>query len=186
MASASDAWGEWDRQFEAITDAYVNAVERNVDAQRRFVDAWADSVDEWDADRTTDAVESYGRAFEVWLDATEEAFDRVEDAAAGEEIEPDAFRDIWLDASNRAFKEMMDSEAFAAFAGQTTDGQLAAQRQFRTLLESTLHGTGVATQSDVQEVGERLVEMERRQQRVENRLVDLVAEIEDALAELRQ
>ena len=89
-------------------------------------------------------------------------------------VDPEEFRDIWFNAANTAFKESMSTTAFAAATGQNVEDVLDLQQQMNEATEQTLHGMGFATTGDVREVGERLVEIERRQHAIEEKLDQLL------------
>jgi Poly(R)-hydroxyalkanoic acid synthase subunit (PHA_synth_III_E). len=170
---------EMEEFLERMTETYVTALDRNLDAQAELVDAWLDSIDESaDDDRIEKGVEGSVRAYEAWMDAAETSFERMGDAVEGEEVDPDEFRDTWLRAANEAFKETMSTTAFAAATGDAVDRTLDLRQQVDEAGEETLHALGFATVSDVREVGERLVETERRLHEVEAKLDRVLDELE--------
>jgi len=162
--------------FEEMTESYVEAVERNVDAQAALLESWAEAVEGGvDGEELGEGVEGTMAAYEVWMDAAEESLERMAGAVEGESVEPEDLRDVWLGAANRAFKETMSTSAFAAASGEATDAALELRREFDEAAEETLSSYGFATRGDVLEVGERLVELERRQHAVEEKLDRLLA-----------
>ncbi len=174
--SSSD-FAEMENFVERMTQSYMQAVEQNLDAQTAFVDSWSESFEEMFADENVeDGYEGSLRAYEAWMNAAEQSFERMGDAMDGERVELEEFRDIWLNAANRAFKETMATTAFAAATGQNLDDMLDLRQQINELSEETLHGYGFATEGDVREVGERLVEIERRQHAIEEKLDRLLEE----------
>jgi methyl-accepting chemotaxis protein len=183
MAESSAAGpGDWSRFAEEMNRTLLDAVEQNVAAQARFVEAWYDAVDEsWttSADTVADGAEGYGAAYEAWMRAAEEQLDRTGDLLAGEDVSPNDFRDVWLNTANEAFKEVMSTSAFAAATGETVSDALAVKQQVDETAEETLHGLGFPTESDVAEVGARLVELERRQHDVEEKLDRILEELSD-------
>jgi hypothetical protein len=157
--------------FEQLSETYSEALKRNLDAQAAFADQWMESMEEaMSEERLDDASEGAVRAYEAWMDAAESSFERVGDALEGEDVDPEEFRDIWFNAANKAFKESMSTTAFAAATGQNVEDVLDFQAQLNDAAEDTLHGMGFATTGDVREVGERLVELERRQKAIEDKL----------------
>jgi hypothetical protein len=58
--------------------------------------------------------------------------------------------------------------------GQNLESVLDFQQQMNDTAEETLHGMGFATTGDIREIGERLVEVERRQQAIESKLDQLI------------
>ena len=73
----------------------------------------------------------------------------------------------------------MGTSAFAAATGQTVGDMLEASEQLDRLNQQTLESVGFATVGDIEEIGERLVELERRQHAVEQKLDQVIAMLED-------
>lgn len=170
---------EWANFVAQMNEQLVDTMEASARAQAKFVESWLDSVEPMDEELFTEGMEGYARAYEVWMDAAEET---AEEAAAVDdgEFSPDEFRDLWLDAANEAFKEVMSTDAFASFTGQAVEDALELRQAADESTQETLHELGFATERDVREVGERLVEFERRQKKVERRL-ERVDEIDQKL-----
>jgi hypothetical protein len=97
----------------------------------------------------------------------------------GEDVAPEEIRDTWLSAANDSFSEIMGTAAFANVTGQTIGEGLDMRQQLDELSQETLHDLGMATKGDVQEVGERLVELERRQHAVETKLDQVLEHLEE-------
>ena len=174
MTDMTDA-DQMESFFEQFSETYTNALKRNMDAQSAFADSWMSSMeDAMSEERLDDASEGAVRAYEAWMDAAENSYERVGDALEGEDVDPEEFRDIWFNAANKAFKESMSTTAFAAATGQNVEDVLDFQEQLNDAAEDTLHGMGFATSGDVREVGERLVELERRQHAIEEKLDQLI------------
>lgn len=172
--AASRYWGAF---VEGMDSSFAEAIQRNVEAQAEFADAWRRSVER--DSQPTDAVTGYVRAYETWMEATRRLFDRFGDSMVGEEVPVEEFRDIWLDAANDAFKDVMGTEAFAAATGQTVEDILDVAKQTEDVSETTWHSMGLASRRDVIEVGERLVELERRHHTVEDKLDAILAQLEE-------
>jgi len=161
----------WQEAIEGMNEQFSEAVQQNADAQAEFVEAWLEALGEGaDEERVEGAIEGYKRAYETWMEAAQETVERTTDAMEGEDVSPEEIRDTWLSAANDSFKEIMGTAAFANVTGQTVGDALDMRAQFEEFSEETLHDLGMATKSDVQEVGERLVELERRQHDVEEKL----------------
>ncbi|RDI70049.1 poly(R)-hydroxyalkanoic acid synthase subunit PhaE [Halopelagius longus] len=172
---------DWTRFVEETNESFADAFERNAEAQAAFVESWFDAVEEssaTDADAWSDGIEGYARAYEVWMAAAEEHLERTIDAVEGEDVDTEEIRDIWLNAANEAFKEVMRTTAFAATTGEAVQNVLEFRQDVDEMSETTLHTLGFATKSDVQEVGERLVELERRQHSVEQKLDRIIDSME--------
>jgi hypothetical protein len=104
-------------------------------------------------------------------------FERTTDAAQGEDVEPSEMRDIWLQSANEAFKEVMGTSAFAAANGQLVEAMMDMQEEADEVTQDTIQQLGLPTRDDVMEVGERLVELERRQHAVEQKLDEILEEL---------
>lgn len=181
--SASDHWAEL---VERMNEQVTTAMEASADANSEFVESWQEAVGSMgDPEYVAETVEGYGGAYEAWMDAAEETAEKVSAAAEGEEVSPEEFRDVWLDNANEAFKRVMSTDAFAAATGKNLEGLLEMRQQADENAQETLHELGFATERDVRELGERLVELERRQQRVEDELdrLDAVEEKLDRVLE---
>jgi phage-related minor tail protein len=171
--------GGWNDFVQQMNEEFVDALEQNMEAQAEFVESWSRTVqDATEDEQLSSGVEGYARAYEVWMEAAEQMVDRANEAVEGEEVELEQFRDVWLNSANEAFKEVMSTTAFAAATGETVEQALELQRRTDEAAETTLHALGFATEGDVQEVGERLVELERRQHEIENKLDRILDGIE--------
>jgi hypothetical protein len=169
---------DWTAFVEEMNESFLATVEQNVEAQSRFVDAWFDAFEASAADspdRINESVHAYARAYQLWIDAAEEQFERMADAVEGEEVTIEEFRDLWLSTANDFFKELMGTTAFASVTGETVGDALSLRQQVDEAAVETLRELGFATRSDVSEVGERLLELERRQHAIESKLDDVLA-----------
>jgi len=172
--------GDWNGFVEQMNEQFMDAVEQNMEAQAEFVESWAETVESSTDDvEISEGVQGYAHAYEVWMNAAEQMVERANDAVEGEEVEVGEFRDVWLNSANEAFKEVMSTSAFAAATGQTVAGAMEAKRRADETAETTLHELGLPTESDVAEVGDRLVELERRQHEVERKLDRVLDHLED-------
>jgi hypothetical protein len=73
----------------------------------------------------------------------------------------------------------MGTSAFAAATGETLGAALDAKTQVDEATTDLLHAYGLAAADDIEEVGERLVELERRQHAVERKLDRVLDAIEE-------
>lgn len=169
---------DWAAFAADVNESFLDAFERNLQAQAEFVDRWTEMIEEdfASAAPSAETADSYARAHQVWMDAAEAQYTEL---LEGGDISATAARDRWLDASNQAFKEIMGTSAFAAATGRTIQRALEAQRLADDAAEETLHALRFATRSDVHEVGERLVELERRQHSVEETLERILDELRE-------
>jgi len=172
---------ELNEMIERMNDAVADSIEQNMKAQAAFMETWSETVEDSIPEEETvaDGIEGYNRAYEVWMEAAEEMFERTTDAAKGEDVDPSEFRDIWLDSANDAFKEVMSTEAFAAANGQFVESMMELQQEFDDASQDAIAGMGLPTRDDVVEVGERLVELERRQHEVERKLDGVLEHLEE-------
>lgn len=175
-----NAQSEWWNSFAEMNEELAAAMERNLDAQATFAETWMDSIDDMTGqEELSDGVEGVLHAYETWMTAADESLEMITDVMEGENISVEEFRAIWLNAANESFKDMMQTSAFAAATGQSVDTQTDLQQRVDDFLESSLHANGLPSEGNVEEVGERLVELERRQHAVEERL-DRILEVLDA------
>jgi len=171
---------EWNELVENMNNAVAQSMEQNMEASAAFMESWADAMeDSMPAEQDVqNGVEGYNGAYEVWMDAAEEMFGRTTTAVEGEDVEITEFRDIWLQSANEAFKEVMGTSAFAAANGQLVNAMMDMREEVDAMGEDTLEQFGMPTQSDIDEVGERLIELERRQHNVEKKLDRILEELE--------
>jgi len=172
---------DWSEMVEQMNDAVADSLEQNMEAQAAFVQSWSDAVEDSvpEEDAIAEGIEGYGRAYEVWMDAAEEIAERTTDAAEGEDVDPDELRDIWLESANEAFKEVLSTNAFAAANGRLVETVMEMRQEVDEATQETVANMGMATRGDVEEVGERLVELERRQHEVENKLDRILDAVEE-------
>jgi polyhydroxyalkanoate synthase subunit PhaE len=170
----------WNAFAEQWNEQFLEAFENNVEAQARFVESWAETVGEMSDDaELSEGVEGYARAYEAWMNASQQMVERANDQLEGEDVELEEFRDVWLNTANEAFKEVMSTTAFAKMTGETVGDVLELQQEADEAAEETLHSLGFPTESDVVEVGDRLVELERRQHAVEEKLDRVLEHVEE-------
>ena len=169
----------WNAFVEQWNEQFLESLEGNMEAQAQFVESWSEAVGEMsEEEELSDGVEGYARAYETWMNASQQMVDRMNDALEGEDVDVEEFRDIWLNTANEAFKEVMSTTAFAKMTGETVGDVLELQQQADEAAEETLHTLGFATEGDVVEVGDRLVELERRQHAVEQKLDRVLEHLE--------
>ena len=165
--------------LQEMNDAVADSVEQNMKAQAAFMESCADAVEETvpEQNELAEGFEGYNRAYEVWMDAADKMFERSTDAAQGEDVEPAEIRDIWLQSANEAFKEVMGTSAFAAANGQLVEAMMDMQSEADEVTQDTIQQMGMPTRDDVMEVGERLLELERRQHDVEQKLDQILDQL---------
>jgi polyhydroxyalkanoate synthesis regulator phasin len=181
MSNANDEMMEqWAEYAENMNEAMAQSMEQNMEASAAFMGSWAEAMEQSvpDEDEFAEGIEGYNNAYEVWMDAADQMYERSVAAAEGEDVAVTEFRDIWLQSANEAFKQVMGTSAFAAANGQLVNAMMELREQTDEISEDTLEQLGLPTRSDIEEVGERLVELERRQHRVEDKLDTIIEELE--------
>ena len=170
----------WNAFVEQWNEQLLEALENNMEAQAQFVESWSETVGEVsEENEISDGVEGYARAYETWMNASKQMVDRVNDSIEGEDVDVEEFRDIWLNTANEAFKDVMSTTAFARMTGETVGDVLELQQEADEASQETLRTLGFATEEGVVEVGDRLVELERRQHAVEQKLDRVLDHLED-------
>jgi hypothetical protein len=181
MSETNPTYEDWNEMIEEMNDAVAESIEQNMKAQAAFAESWADAVEDSlpEEAEITESIQGYTRAYEEWMDAAERTFERSADAAAGAEVDPAEFRDIWLTSANEAFKHVMGTSAFAAANGQLVEAMMEMRQEADEVGQETIAKLGFPTRDDLTEVGERLVELERRQQDVEEKLDRVLAALKE-------
>jgi hypothetical protein len=158
--------------FEEVNNVFATTVERNVEAQAAFAEAMSEAMLETvpGENELADGLEGYASASEVWLEAADRSVEEATAAIEEEDLDPETFRDIWLRATNEALSELFSTDAFAAANGEFMEEMLGRRQELDEMQQDTLAQAGFATQEELSEVAERLVELERRQQDVEEKL----------------
>jgi methylphosphotriester-DNA--protein-cysteine methyltransferase len=171
---------EWMEMVEEMNTAVADSMEQNMEAQAAFVESWADAVEDSipNEEEMSEGLQGYNRAYEEWVDAAEQMVERSTAAAQGEDVDPAEFRDIWLKSANEAFKQVMGTSAFAAANGQLVESMMEMQQEAEELSQDAIAQMGFPTQENMDEVAERLVELERRQHAVEEKLDRILDELE--------
>lgn len=174
MADQSDSESmpkQWNEIMTQMNEQVLESMEASTEAQAGFIESWVDAFESIDEEQySAGGVEGNTRAHAVWMEAAEETADKMAKAASGEEVSPEEVRDLWLNSANEAFKEVMSTDAFASMTGQSVEDVLEVRQTIDENAQSTLHEFGFATERDVREIGERLVELERRHKDVERKL----------------
>ncbi|RQG91287.1 poly(R)-hydroxyalkanoic acid synthase subunit [Natrarchaeobius halalkaliphilus] len=170
----------WNAFVEQWNEQFIDAFEDNVETQAQFVESWSETVAELSEDETTsEGLEGYAKAYETWMNASQQMVERMNDTLEGEDVEIEEFRDVWLNTANDAFKDVMSTTAFAKMTGETVGDVLELKQDADEASQETLRTLGFATEEDLLEVGDRLVELERRQQAVEGKLDRILEHVED-------
>ena len=181
MSDSNQMQDDWNEMVEQMNEAVAESVEQNMEAQAAFMESWSDAFDNSvpEEDVLAEGIEGYNRAYEVWMDAAGQMFEKTTDAAEGEDVSATEFRDIWLNSANEAFKEVMSTSAFASANGQLVETMMEMQQEVDEVTQDTIAQMGMPTRDDVEEVGERIVELERRQHAVEEKLDRILDALEE-------
>ena len=179
MGDQSDA-EPWTELLSGMNDQLASAMETNVQAQNALLESWSGALGSvGDEGQFEDGMDGYSGAYDIWMEAADEAMEKAAGATEGEELSPNEFRDLWLGAANEAFKEVMSTDAFAAATGERIADAVELRQATDEVAQGTLHELGFATEGDVREIGERLVELERRHHEVERKLDRVLDHLED-------
>lgn len=167
--------------FPQLSDELVHGMDQFIEAQTRFLESWQQNL----AQETDDEVIASGakgivEAYEIWLNASREWTEQLVAVAEGEELDPRNARDIWLRAANESAQSMMSTTAFAQMTGQSVQDGLELQRQRDEAIQTMLEAMGVASTHSIEEVGDRLIELERRQHAVEQKLDRLLDHLDES------
>ncbi len=166
--------------IEEQMDATFSLVEKNAEAQAAFLENWMNALENnsFESENFAEGLEGFSDAYKRWMDASEEMVELWRDSAQGEDIDIEDFRNLWLKSANEAFSDIMSTTAFAQATGETVGNALEVKKQMDDAANQTLHELGFATASDIDEVGERLVELERRQHKLEQKIDELIEKID--------
>jgi hypothetical protein len=180
MSDTNQMQEEWTEMVEEMNEAVADSMEQNMEAQAAFVQSWADAVEDSipKEDEMAEGLQGYNRAYEEWVDAAEQMVERSTAAAQGDDVDPAEFRDIWLKSANDAFKQVMGTSAFAAANGQLVESMMEMQQEAEELSQDAIAQMGFPTKENMDEVAERLVELERRQHAVEEKLDRIIDQLE--------
>lgn len=181
---------QWNEIVAQMNDQWVEGMEASTEAQAGFIESWVDAFESIQSEEySNESLQSNTQAYEMWMEAAEETAEKVAAAASGETVSPNEIRDLWLDNANEMFKEVMSTDAFAAMTGQNLEEALEYRQQVDESAQETLHELGFATEGDIREVGERLVELERRQRKLERgleRLDEMESKLDRVLERLER
>ena len=180
MSDTDQIQAEWTEMVEEMNEAVADSMEQNMEAQAAFVESWADAVEDSipGEDEMSEGLQGYNRAYEEWIDAAEQMVERSTAATQGEDVDPAEFRDIWLKSANEAFKQVMGTSAFAAANGQLVESMMEMQQEAEELSQDAIARMGFPTRENMDEVAARLVELERRQHAVEQKLDRIIEQLE--------
>ncbi|MCQ4333532.1 poly(R)-hydroxyalkanoic acid synthase subunit [Natronomonas sp. F2-12] len=184
---------QWNEIVARMNERMVEGMEASTEAQAEFVESWVDAFDAFESINeeqfSREGSEGNTRAHSVWMEAAEETAEKMAAAARGGEIDPEEVRDLWLDSANEAFKEVISTDAFSSMTGRSVEDALDVRETVDESAQATLREFGFATERDVREVGERLVELERRQKKLQRelgRLEDVETKLDRVLEHLEE
>ena len=106
MSNANEEMMEqWSELAENMNEAMAQSMEQNMEASAAFMESWADAMEQSvpDEDEFAEGIEGYNDAYEVWMDAADQMYERSVAAAEGEDVAITEFRDSWLQSAHEAF-----------------------------------------------------------------------------------
>ncbi|WP_318570993.1 hypothetical protein [Salinigranum marinum] len=174
----------WERAVEWQYEAARATLERSLGVQRTVVNSWVKAAE------STVPPETPQRAhlrrlewgYDIWEEALLNTLVHLDDAVSEEGIDLRQLQMTWLHAMDDAFSEVMSRPVFAAGINDTLEDALTEQQQLSHLRRDLLYASNLPTDRDVEAVGERLLDLEARQKKIEEKL-DMIldaADIEEA------
>lgn len=166
--SKEQEWNEWNRR---AAESLAKAQGASLEASRAFFEAWQKAVPGMAGmaatpganGASTAATMPFQAAGEAWMRAVAEAGARTQEAfASGKPLAPDDFVDIWTKAASEVGTRIVEDPAFAQMTGQMVNANMKLREETRAQADARLKEMGLASATDVAEVGRRLVELERR------------------------
>lgn len=178
----------WDL-FSEHLNATFDTIHQSVEAHEQFIQSLSETFEEYeypdvpspDGEQYSRHLEGYAKAYETWLEAAQEMIGHADKLTEKEELDVESvkeFRDIWLSAANQAYKDIMSTTAFSAINAHGLKNVLDLKSQANELASDTVHELGFASSQDLDEVARRLIELERRQQKVEDKLDRILEQLE--------
>lgn len=184
----TDTKAATDRTTEQALHASEQAMKAyavNMEMGRAFLETWTRSLAHLQATTaasskpeaaSASAQAPFADATRAWVNAVTEATHRTQEAfAKGETLSPDSYAEIWSQAASQVAQEIVKDAAFAKITGEWVNEAAKSKGQAREAAEARLAELGFATTRDIEEVGTRLIEVERRlhhmQVLIEDRLV---------------
>lgn len=172
--------GDWVSTMGDMNESFLQIFNQNMNMQMEFMKMWIDTVGRSGLDDVwSDELKAYVRAYGIWMAANREQFERLTDALEGKDVSLEEFPDIWFQAANSAFKEVMSTSAFASTMGESIESFSRRGSETDDSMEGMLRGHDLPTEGDREEIGERLVELERRQHDVEKKIDELIDTLEE-------
>lgn len=188
MAQAKDA-KDVEAMTKESAEQAAKAFAMNLQMGRAFMDAWSSALTQMQAPKPAapqnpwmaanpwlaayapaqpapqpaTANGPFADASRIWLNAVSEAMRRTQDAMQrGEPLTPDAYLDLWSKAAAELSQAVVSDAAFATMTGHWVNQVATAKTDAKKRATEQLRDLGFSTHADVDEVGKRLVELERR------------------------
>ncbi|MFA5860570.1 MAG: poly(R)-hydroxyalkanoic acid synthase subunit PhaE [Candidatus Thermoplasmatota archaeon] len=167
----------------------MKAFATNMEMGHAFLETWTRSLAHMQANAPNNKREAsdassqapFSDATRAWVSAVTEVTRRTQEAfAKGETLSPDTYTDIWSQAASRVAQEIVKDTAFAKITGEWVNDAAKTKGQAREAAETRLAELGFATTRDIEEVGTRLIEMERRLHQMQTLIEDRVVPALDA------
>lgn len=115
-----------------------------------------------------ESAEAQRKLYEAWLEATSQTLKKSLEAVAPQahKAEPttlpyEALYDLWVNTYAKMFNEIMSTPLFAATVGQYLDSMLDLKQGLNHTTGKTLKALGLPTRSDLDEIYQRLISLER-------------------------
>ena len=162
----------WGRAVEWQYETARATLERSLELQRTVVDNWiaaAESAAPPEAPQRAQ-LRRLEWGYDIWEETLLNALVHLDDAITEDGIDLRQLQMIWLHAMDDAFSEVMRRPAFAAETNDTLEAVLTEQRQLNHLRRDFLHASNLPTDRDIEEAGERLLNLEARQKKIEEKL----------------
>lgn len=174
----------WGRAVEWQYETVRTALERSLEMQRTVVDSWVTAAESTAPPETPQRAQlrrlEWG--YDIWEETLLNTLVHLDDAITEDGIDLRQLQMIWLHAMDDAFSDVTSRPAFAAETNDTLEDVLTEQQQLNELRRDFLHASNLPTDRDLEEVGERLLDLEARQKRIEEKLDAVLdaADIEEA------
>lgn len=127
------------------------------------------------------SVEAQRKLYEAWLEATSQALKKsLEAVAPAEESSPLPYEiyDLWVNTYAKMFTEAMNTPLFAATVGQYLDSVLELKKGLDHATGKTMKALGLPTRSDLDEIYQRLVSLERKLHELAKQIRELTKKID--------
>ncbi|SEP08486.1 hypothetical protein SAMN04487948_11383 [Halogranum amylolyticum] len=162
----------WGRAVEWQYETARATLERSLEMQRTVVDSWITAAESTAPPETPQRAQlrrlEWG--YNIWEETLLNTLVHLDDAIREDGIDLRQLQMIWFHAMDDAFSEVMSRPMFVAEMNDTLEDVLTEQQQLNELRRDFLHASNLPTDRDLEEVGERLLNLEARQKKIEEKL----------------